>query len=188
MIYIIIIQGIIFGAFSAYIAGEKNKNPLSWFILGFLFSILAILALAATPKKETEDASQAAENKPFDDGNNKYANHVGDIDDKSYQLYLVSKFGITRNEVLNVYGLNGVAYEKIDEPLLIAHQQHKAKISERSQVDIATTSRVEDIFGHSCTIYPDGSASIATATGKIHTFKTKDEAELFARKKSTISS
>ena len=49
---IILLQGIIFGSFSSFIAKEKNRDSLNWFILGFFFSFLAILALIATPKEE----------------------------------------------------------------------------------------------------------------------------------------
>jgi hypothetical protein len=47
---IIFIQGIISGGFCAFIASQKNRDSLGWFFLGFLFSILAILALIAIPK------------------------------------------------------------------------------------------------------------------------------------------
>lgn len=178
MIYILIIQGLIFGAFSAYVAKEKNKGPLTWFILGFFFSILAILALAATPKKENKYLS---EENPIPNADRKHDDQEGEISDKSYQMYLVSKYGITRNEVLNVYGLDGSAYENIDEPLLIAHQKHSADVAEKNQPNRLNTPREDNLFGHKCTVYPDGSASIATAAGKVHTFKTKEEARIFAK-------
>ncbi len=43
-------QGIIFGGFCAFIASQKNRDSGGWFLLGFLFSILAVLALIAIPK------------------------------------------------------------------------------------------------------------------------------------------
>jgi hypothetical protein len=49
---ILILQSIIFGFFSSFIASEKNRDSISWFILGFLFSIVAVLALVAIPKVE----------------------------------------------------------------------------------------------------------------------------------------
>jgi len=47
---IIIVQGIVFGAFSSFIAKEKNRDEAGWFLFGFLFSFIALLALIAVPK------------------------------------------------------------------------------------------------------------------------------------------
>ena len=46
---IIFVQAIVFGSFSSFIAKEKKRDPINWFLLGFLFSLLAILALLAIP-------------------------------------------------------------------------------------------------------------------------------------------
>ncbi len=46
---LILVQALIVGWFSAYIAGQKNRSRTNWFILGFLFSFLALLALVALP-------------------------------------------------------------------------------------------------------------------------------------------
>jgi drug/metabolite transporter (DMT)-like permease len=47
---IIIVQAFIFGAFSSFIAKEKNRDQAGWFFLGFFFSFIALLALIAVPK------------------------------------------------------------------------------------------------------------------------------------------
>jgi hypothetical protein len=49
---IFFLQAIVFGGFSSFIANEKNRDPLSWFFLGFVFSLIAVLALIAVPKLE----------------------------------------------------------------------------------------------------------------------------------------
>ena len=49
---IIMVQAIIFGSFTAFVAKEKNRGTLSWFFLGFFFSIIALLALMAVPAKQ----------------------------------------------------------------------------------------------------------------------------------------
>jgi len=46
---VLLVQAIIFGGFSSFIAREKKRNATNWFILGFLFSLLAVLALIAIP-------------------------------------------------------------------------------------------------------------------------------------------
>lgn len=50
-ILIVVVQGLIFGGFSAFIAKEKKRDEVIWFILGFFFSILALLALIAIPER-----------------------------------------------------------------------------------------------------------------------------------------
>ncbi len=41
--------GLVIGAFSSFIANEKNRNGLNWFLLGIVFNIIAMLALIAVP-------------------------------------------------------------------------------------------------------------------------------------------
>lgn len=47
---LLLFQAIVFGFFSSYIAGEKNRGKVGWFFLGFFFSLLALLTLIAIPK------------------------------------------------------------------------------------------------------------------------------------------
>ena len=56
---VLVMQGIVFGGFSAFIASQKDRDSFSWFFLGFFFSILAVLALIAIPKREITDHSNA---------------------------------------------------------------------------------------------------------------------------------
>ena len=44
--------GIISGSFCAYIAKEKNRGDGAWFVLGFLFSLFALIALVGLPIRE----------------------------------------------------------------------------------------------------------------------------------------
>jgi hypothetical protein len=186
VLIILLIQGIIFGLFSAYIANEKNRNGTAWFFLGFFFSILSIFALIAIPRKDAvqEHISKAPLSKTLTAPNElDFTNRMGDIGDKSYQMYLVSKFGITKNEVLNVYGLGGVAYEKLDEAILTANRQHEAQLLLNNQNNtIEANNKTETMNGYSCTIYADGSVSLTSPAGKVSTFKTEDDAYAFTRK------
>ena len=50
LVFVIIIQAFIFGAFCAFIAKEKNRDQAGWFFSGFFFSFIALLALIAVPK------------------------------------------------------------------------------------------------------------------------------------------
>jgi hypothetical protein len=49
---LLIVQAIAFGGFSAYIAKEKGRDAVGWFLLGACFSLIALIAVAAVPKLE----------------------------------------------------------------------------------------------------------------------------------------
>lgn len=50
------LQALVFGLFCAFIAKSKNRNMVGWFYLGFLFSIIALIALVGTPaRNQTEN-------------------------------------------------------------------------------------------------------------------------------------
>lgn len=63
IVVVILLQGIVFGAFSSFIAKEKNRDSAVWFILGFFFSLIALLALVAVPKLE-KSSQNLNKNKP----------------------------------------------------------------------------------------------------------------------------
>lgn len=44
---IIFASGVVFGGGCAIIAANKNRDPLGWFVLGFLFSFVALVVVAA---------------------------------------------------------------------------------------------------------------------------------------------
>lgn len=52
---LVLIQAFIMGAFCAFVAGEKNRSQASWFLLGFLTSVAALLALIALPAIKQND-------------------------------------------------------------------------------------------------------------------------------------
>ena len=56
----LIVQGIIFGAFSGFVASEKGREESVWFINGFLFSFVALIAICGLPsnsRKKIEETS-----------------------------------------------------------------------------------------------------------------------------------
>lgn len=54
--------------------------------------------------------------------NKKTFDGIRDISDDSYQLYLVEKFNIKKNDTLNKFVLNDKPYSDLDEVLKIAHE------------------------------------------------------------------
>ncbi len=49
---VFLLQGVVFGCFSAFVASQKNRRRLTWFTLGFFFSLIALITLVAVPKKD----------------------------------------------------------------------------------------------------------------------------------------
>ena len=47
-----LVYALIFGSFCAYLAGEKGRSGGSWFFLGFVFGILALLVLIGLPSEQ----------------------------------------------------------------------------------------------------------------------------------------
>ena len=48
---VLVANGLIFGFFCSYLAGQKGKESTTWFWLGFVFNILALLVLVGLPSK-----------------------------------------------------------------------------------------------------------------------------------------
>lgn len=44
---IFFVSGIVFGGACAIVATNKKRDPLGWFVLGFLFSLIALIVIAA---------------------------------------------------------------------------------------------------------------------------------------------
>lgn len=57
--FIVIVQGILVAMLCSYVAGQKNRSKGNWFFLGFFFSLLALIALAAIPSLSKEQAKPA---------------------------------------------------------------------------------------------------------------------------------
>ncbi len=55
----IVFWGIVFGAFCAFLAKQKNRDTGAWFLLGLLFSLIALIAIAASPVRQKESKIEA---------------------------------------------------------------------------------------------------------------------------------
>ena len=60
MIEVLLTQGVVLGAFCAYLATQKNRDAGTWFVLGFLFSVFALIAIAASSKPDSGESSTIA--------------------------------------------------------------------------------------------------------------------------------
>ncbi len=64
-ILILFMQGLASGGFCAYIAGQKNREGFSSFLLGLFFSILALIAIAASPSLAELQNANATRRCPY---------------------------------------------------------------------------------------------------------------------------
>ena len=60
VLVIVVVQGVVFGAFCSYLAMEKGKDGGTWFLLGLVFGIIALLVLIGSPSETGSQRSQSA--------------------------------------------------------------------------------------------------------------------------------
>lgn len=121
---IILTQAVIFGFFCAFVAGQKNRSVFGWFVLGFVFSFLAILALIAIPAKvrgkvfakipETNTLTYGS----MPAGDRFEGERV--LSSSKYQLFLVKQFEIEKNITLDKYTMADEVYSSLEEALFQA--------------------------------------------------------------------
>lgn len=124
IVVLILAQGAIFGLFCSFIAAQKNRNSFGWFIIGFFFSFLAVLALIAIPRKRAKN-SQLMKS-PGDSITNltklDQGLFFGDrkLSSSKYQLFLVKKYGIEKNATLEKYVIEGDVFGSLDDAIVHA--------------------------------------------------------------------
>lgn len=67
---IIFASGVVFGGACAILAANKNRDPLGWFALGFFFSIIALIVIAALSPAEKSSADSRSKRRQ---GNGEFA-------------------------------------------------------------------------------------------------------------------
>ncbi|MDE3808851.1 hypothetical protein I7I49_00965 [Sinorhizobium meliloti] len=63
-------SGVVFGGACAIIAANKNRDPLGWFALGFFFSIIALIVIAALSPAEKSSGDSRSKRRQ---GNGEFA-------------------------------------------------------------------------------------------------------------------
>lgn len=127
LLFVIFLQGLIFGVFCSYIAGQKNRNRFSWFVLGYLFSILAMLTLVAVPKIENKVKVTAgpSDEIPLFDGNR-------DITSPKYQLFLTKRYSIEKNSTLEKFVIEDSVFNTLADSLRAADASYGHYLSQKS--------------------------------------------------------
>ncbi|HWK14200.1 MAG TPA: hypothetical protein VNS02_07365 [Rhizobiaceae bacterium] len=63
------LSGVIFGGGCAVLASNKNRDVVSWFVLGFLFNLVALIVIAAlSPVDATSQTEAGADGKSHASG------------------------------------------------------------------------------------------------------------------------
>ena len=57
LLFLVIVQALMFSVFCAAVAGIKRKNSVKWLGLGFLFGFIALLVLIGTPGETSASSS-----------------------------------------------------------------------------------------------------------------------------------
>ncbi|WSH64907.1 hypothetical protein U8Q05_25810 [Rhizobium ruizarguesonis] len=67
MLLIIGLAGVIFGGACAIVASNKGRDVLGWFVLGFLFNLIALIVIAALTPLDKAQAAEGASDKRLPD-------------------------------------------------------------------------------------------------------------------------
>jgi hypothetical protein len=49
-----VVIGVAFGGFTGWVAEEKGRSGMTWFVLGFFFTFLALVSLAIAPARHRD--------------------------------------------------------------------------------------------------------------------------------------
>ncbi len=130
---LIVIQAVVAGSFCSYIAKTKGRGGFNWFLLGFFFSFLALLALIAFPK--IEDATKSSVDVK---GGGKAAaatRSVAEYEGKqdlalpAYKLFLTRRYSIERNATLEVYSIREEVFSNLDDALRNADERWRKEVA-----------------------------------------------------------
>lgn len=152
IVFCVLLQAIIFGTFAGYIAKEKGRGPGEWFALGFLFSLLAILALIALPKVGSEAKIEAGDQQP----NHPQGSPASPIETTpifdgqrsielpEYQLFLTRRYNIERNNTLEKFVVGDKIFESLSASLVYADACYQRDLNEREQA-LAEAASVREL-------------------------------------------
>lgn len=124
----VLAQGILIGFLCAYVAGQKNRGRGNWFILGFLFSVLALIALAAIPSLPPLSTKGPWPAPQVHAGKSTFLG-VCDLASDEYKIWLTDHYGITKNDALNGIVCDKRIFPTIDFALAHAHSLYASELA-----------------------------------------------------------
>jgi hypothetical protein len=136
ILLLLLIQGTVVGLLCSYVAEQKHRSKFNWFILGFFFSLLALVALAAIPALQSGSAAPPQSNQrmshPQPQQNTDTAQVFfgpRNLDDDAYKIWLVERFNITRNDALGGLICNKKLFQTIEDALSYAHEAYSQEVA-----------------------------------------------------------
>ena len=133
----LIVQGTLVGLLCSYVAGQKHRSKGNWFLLGFFFSLLALIALAAIPILQAAPAALPTRNE--DTGTlgrsvkvnpDHFFQGERDLDNDAYKIWLVEHFKIARNDALNALVCESSLFPTIEAALLHADKLYSERVAQ----------------------------------------------------------
>lgn len=134
----VLIQAIVFGLFCGYIAKEKGRSYEGWFVLGFFFSILAVLALIAIPKADSASNSIDDQERHSPSLTNPQATTPTppilfegqrEITVPKYQLFLTKLFAIEKNNTLDKFTIGDDVFDDLRAALINADSRYEQQLT-----------------------------------------------------------
>jgi hypothetical protein len=133
-----LLMAMICGALGAFIAGLKGVSTAAGIILGALLGPIGLIIVALlTPPPVVIAAAPT---------NTTLVSYDGEPDLRAgrYRLWLVEKYGVTRNEVMNVYAVRGEPFDSLDAAVEYAHgieamQAEEQTAAEKKRLDDQVT-------------------------------------------------
>lgn len=149
ILLLVLIQGILIGALCSFVASQKNRGAGSWFILGFIFSLLALIALAAIPslprtsKTERGPSPQKGTNELSD---SLVFLGVKDLDSDEYRIWLADRYKIIKNEALGGIICDKKIFATIDAALAHANSHYLKELALIKSEEAPTTGVKGAVF------------------------------------------
>ena len=151
-LFLLIAQGILIGMLCSYVAGQKNRSQGNWFFLGFLFSLLALIALAAIPSLSKEKPSSleppTGEINIESSKNRRYRGERN-IQLGKYQLFLTEKYSIQKNATLEKYVVDENLFETLEHSLLYADGKETQEIKIQQEAALKNAYLISSIAENS---------------------------------------
>lgn len=130
---LLLFQAAIFGLFSAFIATQKNRDAIGWFLIGFFFSILAIFALIAIPPRNPNAPKQT------------YFQGENDLNSQKYQMFLVKKYSVEKNATLEKYSFDDEVFDNLEDALKSADGKYRRALQLKIDREIEALELQKDI-------------------------------------------
>ncbi|MDR7118323.1 hypothetical protein [Caulobacter sp. BE254] len=131
----LIVYVFVFGLIGAFIATNKGVSITTGVLLSALLGPIGLVVVALLNPVPAQDAALGSQIRPqrFDGGE-------ACLENDRYRLWLVETYGVTRNDVLNVYAVNGEPFTTLD--LALAHVDGFERLKLREQEAAAEAHEV----------------------------------------------